>query len=591
MSFLHILTGFSLFLPILWGIQIGKDFMGLDFPLLFGLCIQAVIGNFILIYARGYETKERGKIIFGYFLFFAGLSGAYLAGKTIWLPVFWEISTLGSLFIYLGQGFSVKAIRSVLALFLASSTSMVFLASWVFLPEGKLGYSFLMLGLLIKAAFSLFHMWLPEAHAGPPAHGSAAYSGLMINLPLLLFVRYMMDWWNEIPLTHYLIPMAGVGVFLGGITSFFSRDAKKSLAYSTVENSNFLWLFLFVSALWIGSEIEEYNSLGKSFLVLFYLMLLHHSFSKVFQFLSIGYICKKAKSTLIDTCRGVGRISGLSTLELSPGTMSFAVIPGTTGFIAEATLLFLISKTIDLSNVDDSVFFLLAIVLSLSGLVLGSAAHVRLYLPLVLSIPDRKMVAEIESHSHKVPSGVSIALKLLGAGIFIIPILLILPTFIMNKYISCNANSTYECVNILSGKYALLANWIPSYLLVWLFKLSLISAGMTVFYMSLVAFRWAHKIYKRRIWDCGSNYAGPELSIPASVISDPLYHSIGRYFINKDGELYFDNSVINGLVHSLNLGKYWIDKVESGEIAYYILFSALSFLLSLGFIIFLKVHI
>lgn len=591
MSFLHILTGFSLFIPIFWGIQMGKDFSGLDFPLLFGLCIQAIVGNFILVYARGYKTKEREKILFGYLLFFAGLSGAYLAGKNIWLPVFWEVSTLGSIFIYLGQGFSYKAIRSVLALFLASSASMVFLAAWVFLPEGKLGYSFLMLGLLIKAAFSLFHMWLPEAHAGPPAHGSAAYSGLMINLPLLLFARYLMDWWNEIPMTHYLIPLAGVGVFLGGITSFFSRDAKKSLAYSTVENSNFLWLFLFVSSLWIGSDVEEYNSLGKSFLVLFYLMLLHHSFSKVFQFLSIGYICKKAKSTTIDVCRGVGRISGLSSLQLSSGTMSFAVIPGTTGFIAEGTLLYLISKTIDLSTVDDSVFFLLAIVLSLSGLVLGSAAHIRLFLPLVLSVPDKKMKAEIESHPHKVPRGVTASLNLLGAAIFILPALLVIPTFIMNKYILCNANSTYECINILSGKYALFANWIPSYLLIWLFKLSLISITMTIFYLSLVSFRWAHQIYKRRIWDCGSNYAGPELSIPASVISDPLYGSIGRYFINKEGELYIDNAVIGGLIHSLNLGKYWIDKVESGEIAYYILFSALSFLFSLGFIIFLKIHI
>ena len=591
MNFLHVITGLSLFFPLFWGWQWGKDFIGLDFPIFFGISLQAVLGNFILLYVRGDEGQERFKILIGYFLFFTGLSGSYLAGKTVWLPVFWEVSTIGTILLYTGQGFSAKSIKSILAMFLASSVSMVFIASWVFLPEGKFGYGLLMIGLLIKSAFSLLHMWYPEAHQGTPSHASASYSGLMLNLPLLLFVRYVLDWWNEIPYSHLLIPVAGVGVFLGGLASFFSRDVKKALAYSTIEKSNFLCLFLFVSALWKHSEVEEYASLGKSFLILFYLMLLHHSFSKSFQFLSIGYICKKAKTTVMDLCRGVGRVSGLSSLELGIGTMSFASIPGTTGFIAEATLLFLISKTIDLSNVDDSVYFLLAIVFSLSGLVLGSAAHIRMYLPMVLSIPDKKIAAEIESNSKTVTSGISLSLRFIGIGIFLFPILLFFPILTMTRFIHCSSNSAYECVNILSGHGAVFANWFPPYLLSWLFKLTLLSIGMTVLFVSLVSLRWAHKIQKRKSWDCGNNYGGSELSIPASVISDPLYNSVGRYFISKQGELYFDNTVNKALVSTLNVGRYWIDKVESGEIGYYLLFSAISFLISLLLIIVLKIHI
>ena len=114
---------------------------------------------------------------------------------------------------------------------------------------------------------------------------------------------------------------------------------------------------------------------------------------------------------------------------------------------------------------------------------------------------------------------------------------------------------------------------------------------MTVLFVSLVSLRWAHKIQKRKSWDCGNNYGGSELSIPASVISDPLYNSVGRYFISKQGELYFDNTVNKALVSTLNVGRYWIDKVESGEIGYYLLFSAISFLISLLLIIVLKIHI
>ncbi|MBK8395309.1 MAG: formate hydrogenase [Leptospiraceae bacterium] len=591
MNFLHTVIGMSLFAPFFVGSHLGKDFSGIDFPLFFGLSVQAIVGNFILVYVRGDEVREKLKIFTGYLLFFTGLSGSYLAGKTVWLPVFWEVSTIGAVLIYFGQGFHEKAIKSILSLFLASGASMIFISAWVFLPEGKTGYSFLMIGLLIKSTFSLFHMWYPEAHTGTPSHASASYSGIMLNLPLLLFVRYVMVWWNEIPFSHLLIPIAGLGVFLGGLTAFFSRDVKKALAYSTIEKSNFMALFLFVSALWLKSEVDEYASLSRSFLVLFYLMLLHHSVSKSFQFLAIGYISKKAKTTVIDLCRGVGRLSGLSSIKLGIGTMSFAAIPGTAGFIAEATLLFLISKTIDLSNVDDSVYFLLAIVFSLSGMVLGAAAHIRMYLPMVLSMPDPKIAKQIESENEPVASGISISLQLLGVLIFLIPVLLFFPLFVMNRYINCSASSAYECVNILSGNGAILANWIPPYLLLWLYKLTIISFGVTLLFISLAIFRWSHRIEKRRGWDCGNNYGGAELSIPSSVISDPLYNSVGRYFISKKGELYFDSAVNKVLLSSLDFGKFWINKVESGEIGYYLLFSAFSFLISLFLILVLKIHL
>ena len=65
----------------------------------------------------------------------------------------------------------------------------------------------------------------------------------------------------------------------------------------------------------------------------------------------------------------------------------------------------------------------------------------------------------------------------------------------------------------------------------------------------------------------------------------------GRYFIDKRGELYFDNAVNNVLISSLGIGKFWIGKVEAGETSYYLLFSSVSFLMSLFLIIVLKLHI
>lgn len=567
-QFMQILVTVSLYIPIYLGYKAGMDFLGNDFPLFFGLSLQAVIGTVILIYVRGYEKEDLSSIYFGYLLLYMGLSGAYLSGKTFWFPAFWELSTLGILFLYKGETYTVKSIKSMIALFLASSTSMAFLAAWVFLPDGVPGTILLLIGLLIKSGFSGLHMWYPEMHSGAPAHASATYSGLMLNITFLIFIRYILPVWNDIPYGNYLVPVSGIGVFLGGVASFFNKDIKRSLAYSTVENSNFMWLYLFVASHWWTSENSELLSISRSFYVLFFILLVHHSFSKVYQFLIAGYICKNTGSTALDKNKGAGRLTGLSVIQLGIGSFSFAVIPGTTGFIAESTLLYLVSRTIDLSKVDDSVFFLMAIMLSLSGIVLGSASHLRIFLPTALSVPNKTVSDSWTEEKRKAPASIFVSLNMIALFIIILPLVFIIP------------------FHYFQG----MANWIPDYLLGWFDKISIISMSMVLIFASVGLFRWSHRIQKRRLWDCGSAYVGQELSIPASVISDPLYPSTGRHFINQDGELKLDSFISRSIVYSLDIGKFWIHKVESGAVAQYLLFSVLSFLVSLVFIIVLRVH-
>ncbi len=71
MNLYHIITGLSLILPIPIGIYAGKAFFGIDFPLFLGLVIQAIVGNIILVYVRGYEHNRLGQVYIGYLLFFA----------------------------------------------------------------------------------------------------------------------------------------------------------------------------------------------------------------------------------------------------------------------------------------------------------------------------------------------------------------------------------------------------------------------------------------------------------------------------------------------------------------------------------------
>ncbi|NUM41525.1 MAG: formate hydrogenase [Leptospiraceae bacterium] len=553
-NLLHLLTFLVLIGSIPVGIFLEKNFFGEDFPIFVGLLLQVLIGNAILFYIRGYEKDKKPlpKIYFGYFLFFLGLSGSFLAGKTIWLLIFWETSTFGAIFIFGNHFLGDKENGSLIALFAVSGISLIFLAMWVFLPHSKIGIQFLLIGLLAKGGFSGMHLWLPEAHSGPPAHGSASFSGLMVNVPLLLFVRYVTPDWNLIGWDIALILFAGVGVFFGGVTAFFNNNVKRSLAYSTIEMLNFLWLCIFVVGYWGKSSDETTNLIGKSFLVLFYITLFHHSISKSFQFLSLGYLCKLKGDTNIDSCKGIGRISGISSIVLGFGTFSFGGIPGSIGFLSESTFLFLGSEIIDLPF-GSSVYVLPAILFILFGIVLGVATHFKLYFPIALSIPDENIPEKVA------PEIIKNSLKFLGILIFSTPIILYL---------------AYQYYHELFQ--------IPQNLKIWLDTLFLVSIASSLFYLSLVLFRWSHKVKERKSWDCGNKYDGSELSIHSSVISAPLHTSIGRYFNNFSGESKVDGKLFMVIHKTLDLGKFWISRVESGAVSNYLAFSALCLLASIA---------
>ncbi len=551
---LHIITSVLLLTSIPLGIYFGKSLIGEDFPVFVGLLLQMIIGNLILFYARGYvEKKEKlVKIYMGYFLFFAGITGSYLVGKSVWLLFFWEISTFGSVFLFSENNFGEKEIRSIIALFAVSGISLVFVAAWVFLPDGVIGLRFLLFGLLIKGGFSGMHFWLPEEQAGAPAHASAAFSGLYVNLPILLFVRYVLPDWNLIGWDIPLIFFTGIGVFFGGVTAFFNNNVRRALAYSTIEMMNFLWLCLFVGGYWWRSEDAQTSLIGKGFLVLFYISLFHHSLSKSFQFLSLGYLCKLSGHTNIDSCKGIGRVSGISSVVLGIGTFSFGGLPGSIGFISETTFLFLSSQIIDLPF-GRSIFILPAMIFIVFGIVLGGAAHFKLYLPMAFSMPD-EIIAE-----KKAPGFVANSLKFLGILIFATPVAL------------------YAVYHGYKDVFHT-----PPYLKTWLDTLFLISLVMTLFYFSLILFRWSHRVKERKLWDCGNKYRGSELSIHSSVISDPLHSSIGRYFNNYRGYSKIDDELFKIIHQVLDLGRFWITRVESGAASNYLAFSAFCLIVSIA---------
>ncbi len=554
-----VLVGASALLPLVYFFFNGSDPFDADFPILLGLLLQVYIGFSAFMLVQSYETIFTERVAFGYAIFWTALGVCYLAGKSVLLPVSLEIASFSTIIIYSGTEFGKKQIESLGSLLLASGISALFLSAWVFLPnDDPRGLFLLTIGLLVKSGFSGFHIWLPKVNEGGPSHALGSFAGALEIFPLLLFTRYVLPNLQDPLLYTILFPLAALGVFFGGITSFFHKDPKKALAYSSIESINFLWLCLATCGMFQTSTEPELKFLSNSFFILFFISLLHHSFSKTFQVFSIGLVARLRNSSSTDEMKGIGRYIGISPLWMGIGTFSYAVIPGTLGFVSEATYLFLNARILDMP-LGRSVFLLPAMIFIFFGIVLGGFTHIRLFLSLFLSFPDPNLT--LPEWNPVKRRWVLISVGTLAVMIVILPLLL---PFIL--------------------KLPTLAKFVDSSLGKWIQSLAIVSGITIAFVLSLIIFRWAHKIKKRKYWDCGNGYLGPELSIPASVFSEPLRNSIGRYFLTKEGLSIIDESVLSFFKRFLDVGKIIIqaEDHQDEEVSHYLAISSVFLIIILA---------
>ncbi|MCB1159700.1 MAG: hypothetical protein H7A25_09325 [Leptospiraceae bacterium] len=545
-NILHVLTGIGLLCPLIYLYLQGST----NWPLFLVLFLQGLIGNIALLYVRAYEDKRNWSLHYtAYFLFFTGLSAIYFTGKTNWIWFFWELSASACFLFYIGKEKILKRdILSILSLSLVSAVSMFLLATWVFLKEDDKAIYFLISALFLKSAFSGFHLWLSKADSGGPSHSLAIFSSLYLNMPPILFLLYIGPVWEQVKLGFILIPLAGLGVFFGGITAFFHKDIKKSLAYSSIENINLIWFSLFMFLELKSSSIENLRFLSDGFYVLFLLSILNHSLSKSFQFFSFGYLTKVFHVEDIDSAKGIGRLSQIPSWLLGVGTFSFLGLPGTPGFLFAASLLYMFSFIIDLS-IPDSIFILSGIIPVIFGIILGDFSHLRLYLSTTFSLPDKK-------HFDKVVLDKPILLKksliLHASGMIILGI-------VMNVLLIYFTDKNFQ-------------NWFLSLLFVSI---------LTIIFISFLLFIKRKSIVRKLSWDCGNNYSSSVTNIPASVISDPIHSFIGKYFISSEGESIIDTFLERNLLFLMNIRKLKAGIEQSGEVSNYLAFSSFVFILSI----------
>ena len=141
----------------------------------------------------------------------------------------------------------------------------------------KAGFLFLVVGYGTKAGLAPMHNWLPDAYIQAPAPFSAISSGIMLNTAFYCILRYVpileattdYSGWSR----GILIVFGLVSIFVAGAFIIFQRDAKRMLAYSSVEHIGIIALGVGVGGL--GASAALFH-------------MLNHSLAKPVAFFSAG---------------------------------------------------------------------------------------------------------------------------------------------------------------------------------------------------------------------------------------------------------------------------------------------------------------
>jgi hydrogenase-4 component F len=102
------------------------------------------------------------------------------------------------------------------------------------------GFVFILIGYGTKAGLAPMHNWLPDAHSQAPAPVSAMFSGFLLNTALYCIVRFLpLAGADSLGLSRplqLLMFIAVLSIVLSSIFIFFQKDAKRMLAYCSVEH-------------------------------------------------------------------------------------------------------------------------------------------------------------------------------------------------------------------------------------------------------------------------------------------------------------------------------------------------------------------
>lgn len=181
----------------------------------------------------------------------------------------------------------------------------------------KIAFIFVLIGYGTKVGLAPMHTWLPDAHSKAPAPISALLSGVLLNVALVIVLRFKII--TDARIGHVfsqnlLIIFGLLSIFIAALIIFTQKNYKRLLAYSSIENMGITTLGFGFGGLGVFAAI---------------LHMIYHAFIKSALFLSAGTIFSKYGSTKIVKVMGMSFVLPITSVLFLAG---FFIITGAPPF-------------------------------------------------------------------------------------------------------------------------------------------------------------------------------------------------------------------------------------------------------------------
>jgi formate hydrogenlyase subunit 3/multisubunit Na+/H+ antiporter MnhD subunit len=296
-------------------------------PFLFWLLLLAVWGALNLVFVSGdlftlFVALE--------LLTFAGVPLVCLDGKGETLRAalrYLLFALLGSMLYLLG---------TVLLYGAYGTLDIVLLAAAI--QPGPLAWaavSLMTVGLLAKTALFPLHIWLPPAHAGAPAAGSAILSALVIKGSWFLMIRL---WFDVMPgvvtpsAAQLLATLGALAIVVGSVVALRQERLKLLVAYSTIAQIGYLFL-MFPLAFGDGGLVHGDVLTGGV------LQGISHATAKAGMFMAAGLVYAALGHDRIAELAGVARAMPITVIAFAVAGLALMGVLPSGAYLAKKLLL------------------------------------------------------------------------------------------------------------------------------------------------------------------------------------------------------------------------------------------------------------
>src|ERR671921_1308797 len=293
---------------------------------------------------KQYVNTQVGLYFALYLAFSMGMLGTVLATNLIEFYVFFELMLVPSFFLIAFYGYGARRRIALMFFFWTHVGAVVLLLGLLAMGFFAAGFDFdtiranasnipaqwlplivfaLVMGLGVKLAAFLLHIWLPYAHAEAPTPVSALLSPAMIGIGAYGLLRLWLDLLtgNYAEYSLYINLWGLATMIYGGAMALMQGDIKKVLAYSSISQMGYILFGL-------GSE----SILGITGATMMYIT---HGLGKAILFMMAGSIILQTGTRSMSKLGGLAGKMPYTAVITMIGGLTIIGIPPTSGFMSE----------------------------------------------------------------------------------------------------------------------------------------------------------------------------------------------------------------------------------------------------------------